>query len=217
VRERNGLVLELGCGSGLLTRHLLDAGHRVIATDASEAMLDLARRTAPDAEEICRVVLPDDRLPEADAVVSVGHVLSYLDDTEQIERALVASAHALRPEGILAIDLSDLSWNELWRRRAASPSVRRTDDWVIVTEYVIPGPNKFVREMTTFVRNDDGTWRRDDERHENTLFETAKIPALLAEHGIDAEVRDSIGDEQLPPGLKAIVGRKPPTAHSRGG
>ena len=34
VRERRGLVLELGCGSGLLTRHLLDAGHRVSATDA---------------------------------------------------------------------------------------------------------------------------------------------------------------------------------------
>ncbi|MEX0754894.1 MAG: class I SAM-dependent methyltransferase [Actinomycetota bacterium] len=43
VRVRDGLVLELGCGSGLLTTHLVDAGHRVIATDASPAMLDLAR------------------------------------------------------------------------------------------------------------------------------------------------------------------------------
>ena len=34
VRERDGLVVELGCGSGLLTRYLVDAGHRVIATDA---------------------------------------------------------------------------------------------------------------------------------------------------------------------------------------
>ena len=39
VRERGGVVLELGCGSGLLTRHLVEAGHRVIATDASPAML----------------------------------------------------------------------------------------------------------------------------------------------------------------------------------
>ena len=28
-------VLELGCGSGTLTRHLVEAGHRVVATDAS--------------------------------------------------------------------------------------------------------------------------------------------------------------------------------------
>ena len=37
-----GLILELGCGSGALTRHLLAAGHRVIATDASADMLSLA-------------------------------------------------------------------------------------------------------------------------------------------------------------------------------
>src|SRR5688572_21387356 len=30
IRERSGLVVEFGCGSGLLTRHLIDAGHRVI-------------------------------------------------------------------------------------------------------------------------------------------------------------------------------------------
>lgn len=31
-RARDGLVLEIGCGSGLRTRHLLDADHRVIAS-----------------------------------------------------------------------------------------------------------------------------------------------------------------------------------------
>ena len=72
VRARNGLVLEVGCGSGLLTRYLVDAGHRVIATDASLAMLELARETVPDAEAIERIALPDDPLPEADAVVSIS-------------------------------------------------------------------------------------------------------------------------------------------------
>jgi SAM-dependent methyltransferase len=38
-----GLILELGCGAGALTRHLRSAGHRVIATDASPDMLELAR------------------------------------------------------------------------------------------------------------------------------------------------------------------------------
>ena len=60
VRERDGLVVELGCGSGLLTRHLLDAGHRVVATDASPAMLELARQLAPDAEDVRQITLPDD-------------------------------------------------------------------------------------------------------------------------------------------------------------
>src|SRR4249920_2199134 len=47
VRSREGIVLELGCGSGLLTRELTAAGHRVIATDASPAMLNLARCPRP--------------------------------------------------------------------------------------------------------------------------------------------------------------------------
>src|SRR5437588_2039047 len=92
VRARGGLVLELGCGSGLLTRYLVDAGHRVVATDASPAMLELAREHAPGAEEIRQIVLPDDPLPQADAVVSIGHVMSYLDDEAAIDRALVATA-----------------------------------------------------------------------------------------------------------------------------
>ena len=40
---RDGLVLELGCGSGALTSHLLAAGLRVTATDASPDMLTLAK------------------------------------------------------------------------------------------------------------------------------------------------------------------------------
>jgi len=75
VLDRRGLVVELGCGSGLLTRYLLDAGHQVVATDASPAMLDLARTYVPEAERIEQLTLPDDPIPEADAVVSVGHVL----------------------------------------------------------------------------------------------------------------------------------------------
>jgi SAM-dependent methyltransferase len=65
VRSRHGLVLELGCGSGLLTAELTAAGHRVIATDASPAMLDLARSHAPAAEGIRPLVLPGDVLPAA--------------------------------------------------------------------------------------------------------------------------------------------------------
>lgn len=85
VRERGGLVVELGCGSGLLTRHLLDAGHRVLATDASPAMLELARGYAPEAE-IAELRLPDDAIPDADAIVSIGHVLSYLTDGAAVEQ-----------------------------------------------------------------------------------------------------------------------------------
>ncbi len=207
VLEHDGLVVEVGCGSGLLTRHLLDAGHRVVATDASPAMFALAREVAPDAEDIRQLVLPDDPIPLADAVVSVGHALNYLPDETAIDRALVAIADALRPGGVLAIDLCDLEWGEA--RRDAPGMGRVGDDWAIITEFSVPAANRFVREMAIFVRNDDGSWRRDDERHDNVLIDTARVPALLAPHGVETRVAGSFGTEQLPPGLRAVIGRRP--------
>jgi SAM-dependent methyltransferase len=206
VRDTNGLVLELGCGSGLLTRYLVDAGHRVIATDASPAMLELARETAPEAEVIRQIVLPDDPLPKCDAVVSIGHVLSYLPDEAALDRALIASARALRPGGVFAIDLCDLRWGELRRDRPNHGWVG--EEWAIITEFSVPRPNQFVREMTTFVRSEDGAWRRDRERHDNVLIDTARVPALLAEHGLDVDVADSFGDEELDDGLVTIIGKR---------
>jgi len=206
VRRRDGLVLELGCGSGPLTRHLLAAGHRVVASDASPAMLELARRRLPEAEGVRLIVLPDDPLPAADAVVSVGHVLSYLPDEEAIHRALIAVARALRPGGVLAVDLCDLAYGAA--RVGAPPAVRRMDSWVIVTEFSQPSAGKFVRDMTTFLRNPDGTWRRDDERHENVLIDTSTIPAVLAEYGVEAEVRPSFGHEELSAGLVTVIGHR---------
>jgi SAM-dependent methyltransferase len=207
VRERAGLVVEIGCGSGLLTQHLLAAGHRVIATDASPAMLELARVVAPDAEDIRQVVLPDDPVPSADAVVSVGHVLSYLADEPEVDRALVSIARALRPGGVLAIDLCDLEWGRARKHVPASGMVG--DDWAIITEHSVPTAARFVRTMTIFVRNDDGSWRRDDEQHENVLVDTALVPVLLSRCGLRAIVASSFGDESLPVGLRTIIGDRP--------
>ena len=192
-------MLELGCGSGALTRHLVAGGHRVLATDASPAMVELA------GEGARVLVLPDDPLPAADAVVSVGHVLNYLPDEAAIGRALAAIAGALRPGGVLALDLLDLSYAEA--RADAPPYARVEDDWALVTRYESPAPARFVRHITTFVA-DDGSWRRDDERHENVLMDTAGMPALLAAHGVAATVTAAFGAETLPDGMVAVVGRR---------
>jgi SAM-dependent methyltransferase len=206
VRDRNGLVVELGCGSGLLTRHLLDAGHRVIATDASPAMLDLARVYAREAKEIQQLALPEDPIPEADAIVSVGHVLNYLPDLESIQRALISLAGALRPGGILAIDLCDLDYAEA--RLELPPAGWVADEWALITERSVPTPDRFVRQMAIFTRNEDGSWRRDNERHDNVLIETEPVTQLLAEHGVEARVGSSFGSEELPEGLRVVVGHK---------
>jgi len=130
VRSREGIILELGCGSGLLTRELTAAGHRVIATDASPAILDRARSYAPAAEDIRTLVLPGDPLPPADAVVSAGHVLSYLPDETAIDQALTAIARALRPGGLFAIGICDLAYGQA--RRDAPSTGLAGGDWAII-------------------------------------------------------------------------------------
>ncbi len=204
---RGGLVLELGCGAGALTSHLLSAGHRVIATDASPAMLELAWAALGGDADLRRLRLPDDRLPAADAIVSVGHVISYLPDAAAIDRALAAMAGALRPGGVLAIDVCDLEYGEV---RAAEGNVARTGpDWAIIAGFSRLAPDRVVRDITTFVPDGHGAWRRGSERHENVLVDTSLIPALLREHGVAAAVGSSFGAAELPPGLRAVTGTKP--------
>jgi SAM-dependent methyltransferase len=210
VLARSGLVVEIGCGSGLLTRELVNAGHRVIATDASPAMLELASEYAPGAVGFQRLTLPDDPLPRADAVVSVGHVITYLPDDRAVDRALVAIARALRPGGILAIDLVDAQYAQA--RRKAAHLGRAGDDWACIDEFSSPAPNRFVRQLTTFLPNGDGSWRRDTEHHQHLLIAAEHLPDVLAAEGVHARVEEAFGSEPLPPGLRVLIGQRPAPA-----
>ena len=177
-----------------------------MATDASPAMLDLAREYVPQAMAIEQLTLPDDPIPEADAIVSIGHALSYLPDEPAVERAFLAAAGALRRDGILAIDICDWEWGQA--RQHAPNAGWVGDDWALVTEFSTPSPDRFVRQMAIFTRNEDGSWRRDDERHDNVLIDTSMIPALLRRIGVSATVRGSFGEETLPTGLRVVIGHR---------
>jgi SAM-dependent methyltransferase len=203
-RVRGGLVLELGCGAGAMTRHLLAAGHRVIATDASAAMVELARAALGADVDVRQLVLPDDPLPSADAIVSVGHVISYLPDAAAVDRALAAMAGALRRGGVLAFDVCDL---ELGRIRAGELPVGRAGaDWAVIAEFAAPVTDRVVREITTFAPDGAGAWRRGRERHEYVLIDASLIPARLASSGVTATVASAFGTAELPPGLRAVTG-----------
>ncbi len=161
---RGGLVLELGCGSGALTRHLRAAGYRVIATDASADLLELARAALGEDADLRLLTLPADPLPAADAIV------------------LEAMAGALRPGGVLAIDILDLDYGQV---RAGEQAIGRAEPgWAIIAEFSVPAPDRFVRDITTFVPDGAGAWRRGREHHENVLVDTSLIPALLAGSGV---------------------------------
>ena len=127
---------------------------------------------------------------------------------DAITAALTAIARALRPGGLFAIDLCDLSYGQ--NRRDSPPLGRAREDWAVISATALPVPDRFIRQITVFMRNDDGSWRRDDERHDNVLIDTARVPGLLAGEGVEVNVTSAFGTERLPTGLAVLVGRRAP-------
>ncbi len=114
-------ILDLGCGTGLLTRELATPGRQVVGVDPAPAMLAVARRQ-PGAKRV-RWVEGDARAletHEADLLVMTGNVAQvFLDDADW--RTTLAAIHAaLRPGGYLAFESrnpDDRAW-ERWNRAA---------------------------------------------------------------------------------------------------
>jgi len=207
--SRGASVLEVGCGSGRLARALAEAGYAVLGVDASPPMVDLARRHAPAARFEVRS-LPTGKptgapggLPAADAVVSTGHVLNYLDSSADILRALGELAGAVRPGGLLALDLMTERFARAHERCGGHARVE--EDWAVVTRDSRPGPLRLHRHITVFRRVGDG-WRRQDEHHRNVTCEASEATAILEGGGLCVEERASFGDEPAPDGLVVLVG-----------
>ncbi len=74
-----GLVVDLGCGSGIWARALLDAGFEVLGVDLSADLLAIARERAPEARFVQASVL-DAELPRCAAVTAMSEVVNYAAD-----------------------------------------------------------------------------------------------------------------------------------------
>jgi SAM-dependent methyltransferase len=79
VQIREGLVVDLGCGSGLRTQELTKTCYRVLGIDIYEAMIDRYRaRRVPEAE--FRVgSLFESNVPTCDAFTSIGDIQLSVD------------------------------------------------------------------------------------------------------------------------------------------
>ncbi len=94
-------VLELGCGTGAMTRELLALGAEVTAYDLSEAMLARARRRAPAATFVRGDILEIGARGDFDRVL-LSFVLHEMNrDTRS--QTLDVARDALTPEGTIGI------------------------------------------------------------------------------------------------------------------
>ena len=72
----------------------------------------------------------------------------------------------------------------------------------------IPAPGRSVRHLTTFVRTEDGTYRRADEVHEFVHVDADAALETLRRNGMDVALGQAFGDTTLPEGLASVIGAK---------
>jgi SAM-dependent methyltransferase len=98
-------VLDVGCGTGLLAAQLTSLGYHMTGVDASQAMLERARRLLGPGAKLYQRNLPDLGIGGVfDAAVATFDALNYLG-AEEFRQTLAATAALLRPGGWLVFDL----------------------------------------------------------------------------------------------------------------
>lgn len=188
-----GLIVEVGCGSGVLARALTHAGFDVLGIDASPAMIELARVHSPDARfEVAR--LADAVLPPCAAIVAMGEVLNY-GTLDEVKRFIRNAANAT---ALLIFDVAERgSYPAHEERRIGG------DDWSVIVIKDSDG-QRLTRRVLTFRQIDDVT-HRDEEIHTLELYGRAELTAILREHGFRVRTRRSYGQQRLPAGHVVFV------------
>ena len=204
-----GLVVDLGCGTGLLARRLIDAGYGVFGVDISEAMIGLARRRAPEAE--FRVgSLFEVGLPRCRAVTAISEVLNYLFDPENEERGpgrVFRHVHeSLAPGGVFVFDV--LGPGQVPSGTTAK-GFRVGEDWAVLSEREEDHERGTMERRIVNFRKVGELYRRTDEIHRVRLYDPSELAAELERAGFRARTMRSYGRLPLAEGHTAFVAHKP--------
>lgn len=201
-----GLVVDLGCGSGILAQELSRAGRPVLGIDLSPAMLALAKKRAPKAT-FHQASLLEAELPPCTAIAIVGEGANYLadgrDHARRSRKLWARCFEALAPGGILLLDAAGPG-------RANRGTVRTWSEgrgWMVAAEASERGA-RLTRRIVTF-RQVAGRWKRHEETHALRLVEPKRLQADLEKVGFDVRRIPGYGALQLPKGHAAFIARRP--------
>lgn len=125
---KDGLVAELGCGTGSITRRLAKAGYDMIGIDMSEEMLEIAREYEmeewPDAAEESAEAELSGKIPgimylnqdmrefelygTVAAIVSLCDSMNYITSKEELKQVFKLVNNYLDPGGIFIFDMNTI-------------------------------------------------------------------------------------------------------------
>lgn len=103
----NAVVLDCGCGPGILTRQVAGRGYRVLGMDPSRAMLERASGTRDSGQRPVVGYLQGDveRLPFPDACLDAVVCLGVVTHLRSAHRSLGEIARVLKPGGTLVLSI----------------------------------------------------------------------------------------------------------------
>ena len=191
----DGLVVDLGCGSGIWAAELLGAGYEVLGIDASAEMLALADQRAPRAS-LRRASLHAAALPPCVAVTALGECFNY-GGPPSLASLFDRIWRALEPGGLLVFDAAGPGREPDGRRRVRHEG----EGWAMRVDFAEDPETRTLSRRIALVR--DG--RASVELHLLRLYERDEVVEWLESAGFDVVCHPSYGAASGLPGMWVYV------------
>jgi predicted TPR repeat methyltransferase len=182
----DGLVLDLGCGSGTMTEMLADAGYDMIGIDISVEMLEQAedKKTASghDILYICQDMREFELYGTVGAVVSVCDSINYLTNQSDLLTVMKLVNNYLDPKGLFIFDVK----TEHYFKKLGSSTIaenREEGSFIWENDYDESTRDNFYY-LTIYEENDEGTFDRYEEEHLQHAFTIDEVKSAIKESGL---------------------------------
>ena len=175
-------IVDFGAGTGRLSVPLASRGYEVVAVDPCKQMLDQISHK-PGGDRVTTVVarMQDFLAVDGfDMAICVFTVLAYLLDEDSLDKSIGAAATALRPGGLLLIDIPSIEVFVGYHRH--TPAIERT---VAVSPQ---GDNRYLYEEVTTLHSCDGA-RAYTDSFPIRYWKVEQVMKVLASHGF-SKVKD---------------------------
>ena len=184
----DGLLLELGCGTGRMTRLLAAEGYDMIGVDNSEEMLAEAMEKRVESGQDILYLLQDMQEFElygtVRAVVSVCDSLNYITEREELLQVFRLVNNYLDPEGIFLFDMNTV---HKYRDILGDTTIAENRDegsFIWDNSYdEEEGLNYY--ELAVFLPREDGLYEKAEEVHCQKAYPREEIEELIREAGMD--------------------------------
>jgi SAM-dependent methyltransferase len=203
-----GLVIDLGCGSGILAEQLSARGFAVLGIDLSAPLITLARQRVPRGQFRVESLLTAE-LPCCVAVAAVGECFNYLFDDrhslEGVRQVLGRAFQALMPGGLLLFDVAEPGRVP----GGTSRTFLEGEDWAVLVAAEEDQQQGLVTRHITSFRKVGELYRRDHELHRLRLLPRERVVSWLGEIGFVVGTLAAYGSVPFFPGHVGFLARKP--------